>query len=154
MNAREYQNQHPGATIFQLPVAFVDSAGEVVASIEEGGAESRNGHRVATIYLPLGDFLGFRNAQSGEKTDKPGSLNFDYGAGSAEFRGIVSRNIDIGRGANHFDGRGNLIYRERGYDDKAKNFAEFHSDLRIHKLFVPKAFDPAGNATQWRRVSL
>jgi hypothetical protein len=142
MTADEYRAAHPGAQIMALPVAFEDSSGEVVAAIEEGAAESKNGRRCATLYLPFGDVAGFRNLQSGEI----GSLNLDYGAGSAQDRGIVSRNIDIGRGADHYDGRGRLIYRERGYDDEARNFAQFHAPLRLDKPYLL-----VKNGTGWRK---
>lgn len=147
MNATEYKQQHPGAQVMSLPVAFTDASGEVVMAIEEGAAESRDGHHCATIYLPYGDVSGFRNLQAGEKSDKPATLNFDYGAGSASDRGIAVSNWDIGRGFDDCDGRGNVILRGRGYDDPSKNFVEAMAPLRVHSLLVPKG-------TGWRRVTL
>lgn len=155
MNFDEYARQHPGAQRINLPVAFCDSSGEVVAAIEEGGAETARSHKVATLYLPLGDIIGFRNAQSGEVTGTAGSLNFDYGAGSADDRGIVSRNYDIGAGAKHFDGRKRLMYQERGYDDPAKNFAEYLAPLRVRHLLVPRASGlDLSKPSNWRRAAV
>lgn len=133
--------------IFELPVGFRDSGGNIVATIEEGGAETRNGHPCATLYLPFGDILGGRNIQFGRKTGKPGDLNFDVGAGSSRDRGVFVVNDDVGRGMDVRDGREHNIARFRGYDDPADNFTEIHSALRVHKLFVP-------SGTKWRRVSL
>jgi hypothetical protein len=133
--------------IFDLPVGFRDSQGNIVMSIEEGGAESKHGHPCATIYLPFGDFLGGRNVPFGRKTANVGDLNLDLGAGSSQDRGVVVVNDDIGRGLDVRDGRERNIARFRGYDDPSHNFTEIHSALRVHKLFVP-------SGTKWRRVSL
>lgn len=133
--------------IIDLPVGFRDPDGNIVASLEPGGAESKNGHPCATLYLPFGDFLAGRNVQFGRKTDKPSDLNFDLGAGSAQDRGVVIVNDDIGRGMDVRDGRERNIARFRGYDNLADNFTEIHSALRVHRLFVP-------NGSTWRRVSL
>lgn len=135
--------------ILDLPVGFRDSAGNIVASIEEGGAETKNGHPCATLYLPFGDIVGGRNVQFGRKTANPGDLNFDFGAGSSVDRGVVVVNDDIGRGMDVRDGRERNIARFRGYDNAAQNFAEFDAPLRLTKgLFVPTT------GGGWRRISL
>jgi hypothetical protein len=150
MTGAEFRAKFPGSPIYQLPVAFVDSNDQVTVFIEEDCAERRGPQRNpgCTLWLPFGDIGGGRNIQFGRKTDQAGDLNLDMGAGSAQDRGIIGANYDIGRGVDHYDGRKRLIYRDRGYDEQRKNYAQFAAPLRLDAgLFVK-------SGTGYRRVNL
>lgn len=124
-----------------LPVDLKDpQTGTVVARIEMGGAETKNGAVVASILLPKGDIINVRNVQGGT-VDNP---NLDLGAGSAEKRGNVVINWDVGNGLEVCDGR-----KTQGFSVNRNNNRRIESHLP-HR-FYQGALVPNGSGG-WRHL--
>jgi len=150
MTGAEFRSKFPNAPIYQAPFAVVDSDDNVIFMLEDDSAERRSPQHNpgGTLWLPFGTIGGFRNLEAGRKTDQAGDLNLDMGAGSAQDRGIVGSNYDIGRGFDDYDGRKRMIFRGRGFDDASKNYLQAGAPLRLdHGLLVK-------SGSGYRKVSL
>lgn len=150
MTGQEFKQKYPNGTLYNTPFAVQDRNGEVIFMLEDDCAERRGPQHNpgATLWLPFGDIGGFRNLQAGRKTDQVGDLNLDMGAGSADDRGIVGSNYDIGRGFDDFDGRKRMIFRGRGFDDPSKNYLQAGAPLRLDKGLLVKT------SSGYRKVDL
>lgn len=113
-------------TDIQLPVRFMDGD-RVVAVLSMGSAE---GPQYPTLYMGGGDIVNVRNEQGGFDygDGRSGQYNLDHGAGSADHRGNIVNNYDVGNGDTTYDGRKKLVWSINKGNDR---LIQSHLPMRI-----------------------